>query len=78
MVSFEARSMLSDSFNISDTKNITFCNLQASWDLLKFREIVENAALSHFVHQEINFVEEENHRYLLEDPVVDDGVKDVP
>ena len=37
-----------------------------------------DVGLSDFVHQEINLVEEEYHGDLLKDPVVDDGVENVP
>ena len=41
-------------------------------DSLKLWEVVQDAALSHFVHEEINLVEEENHGDLFKDPVVDE------
>ena len=47
-------------------------------NVFKLREVVVNITVMHFLHKEVNLVEEEDDGDPLEYSVVDDGVEDVP
>ena len=47
-------------------------------NVFKLREVVVNITVMHFLHKEVDLVEEEDDGDPLEYSVVDDGVEDVP